>query len=407
MEQSISSDLIRGHIDTIILHTLLSGDKFAQQISDCIEEKSANSYKINQATLYSSLKRLESLKYVNSYWNDSDNGRRKYFSLTESGKESVEANLSSWAYSRSIIDKLMDCTTQPAVQTQFIEKIVEVPVEKVVVVEKEVEKIVEIQPTAQNIEVKEPVAQPQVQETEQEINFRNVLNGLIKSNVVFTKDPEPIEVVEAVKNTEKSQEIPKEKPKFNDTIDSVDYNVYKGNSSGKIDFGDLAIKAAKEGYKLKISSKDPIINTGILYKNKLNFLSALIVTLIFCLELLFVTKKYFNFFQTYTVQSAIVLGICLLYPIFTAIKFVVAPRAKSAKKIPRDSVLTASIVVFNLLLITFAINLLTNVDFSNLQLIMLTLIIPCILYVNALIYYIVRFALSKGKKMNSKTKKTA
>ena len=32
MEQQISSDLIRGHIDTIILHTLVSSDKFAQQI---------------------------------------------------------------------------------------------------------------------------------------------------------------------------------------------------------------------------------------------------------------------------------------------------------------------------------------------------------------------------------------
>ena len=61
MEKSISSDLIRGHIDTIILHTLLDGNKYAQQISDSIEEKSEKNYVINQATLYSSLKRLENL----------------------------------------------------------------------------------------------------------------------------------------------------------------------------------------------------------------------------------------------------------------------------------------------------------------------------------------------------------
>ena len=61
MENSISSDLIRGHIDTIILHSLTSGNKYAQQISDFIEEKSDNKYVINQATLYSSLKRLENL----------------------------------------------------------------------------------------------------------------------------------------------------------------------------------------------------------------------------------------------------------------------------------------------------------------------------------------------------------
>ena len=96
-QQAISSDLIRGHIDTIILHTLINGDQFAQQISDSIEPKSDSVYKINQATLYSSLKRLESLKHVKSYWNDSDSGRRKYFSLTESGKNFVETNMSKIA----------------------------------------------------------------------------------------------------------------------------------------------------------------------------------------------------------------------------------------------------------------------------------------------------------------------
>ena len=112
-QPAISSDLIRGHIDTIILHTLLESDKFAQQISDAVENKSDNAYKINQATLYSSLKRLESLKLVDSYWHDFDGGRRKYFKITEAGKQTVENNLSSWAYSRSIIDKLMNLSPTP------------------------------------------------------------------------------------------------------------------------------------------------------------------------------------------------------------------------------------------------------------------------------------------------------
>ena len=52
MEQhSISSDFIRGHIDTIILHSIVDTDKFAQQISDSIDKKSQNKYQINQATL--------------------------------------------------------------------------------------------------------------------------------------------------------------------------------------------------------------------------------------------------------------------------------------------------------------------------------------------------------------------
>ena len=112
-QQAISSDLIRGHIDTIILHTLLDGDKYAQQISESVEIKSEKKYVLNQATLYSSLKRLENLKFVSSYWFDASDGRRKYFKITENGKQEVDKNLSSWAFSRQIIDKLVDYTPEP------------------------------------------------------------------------------------------------------------------------------------------------------------------------------------------------------------------------------------------------------------------------------------------------------
>ena len=37
---SISSDLIRGHINTIILRTLYDGDKYGYEIINEIEEKS-------------------------------------------------------------------------------------------------------------------------------------------------------------------------------------------------------------------------------------------------------------------------------------------------------------------------------------------------------------------------------
>jgi PadR family transcriptional regulator PadR len=87
-EQSydISSDLIRGHINTIILRSLYDGDKYGYDIINEIEKKSGGLYTIKQPTLYSALKRLEALKYVESYYGEfSNGGRRKYFSLTELG----------------------------------------------------------------------------------------------------------------------------------------------------------------------------------------------------------------------------------------------------------------------------------------------------------------------------------
>ena len=106
-QPTINSNLIRGHIDTIILHALKDGDKYPQQICDVVLNISNGKYEINQATLYSSLKRLETLKFVSSYWHDADDGRRKFYSLTENGKNNLEENLLDWKFSKNIIDDLI------------------------------------------------------------------------------------------------------------------------------------------------------------------------------------------------------------------------------------------------------------------------------------------------------------
>lgn len=107
-ERSVSSDLIRGHINTIILRSLYDGDKYGYEIIAEIERKSHGQYSLKQPSLYSALKRLEKDGYVTSYWGGSvGGGRRKYFSLTEAGKLVSEQNQSEWEYSRTVIDSLI------------------------------------------------------------------------------------------------------------------------------------------------------------------------------------------------------------------------------------------------------------------------------------------------------------
>ncbi|MDE6791080.1 MAG: PadR family transcriptional regulator, partial [Clostridia bacterium] len=106
----IGSDIIRGHINTIILRALYEGDKYGYEIMNDIELKSHGQYSLKQPTLYSALKRLENQGYIKAYWKTdevSSGGRRKYFKLTESGKEITEKNLAEWEYSRTIIDSLI------------------------------------------------------------------------------------------------------------------------------------------------------------------------------------------------------------------------------------------------------------------------------------------------------------
>ena len=107
-DNKLSSDLLRGHTDTIILKLLSGGDKYGYQITKLIYELSGGVYELKEATMYSSLKRLEQDQHIVSYWGDeSQGGRRKYYRITNSGSELYEGNKHNWDYSKKILDKLL------------------------------------------------------------------------------------------------------------------------------------------------------------------------------------------------------------------------------------------------------------------------------------------------------------
>lgn len=109
----IDSDLIRGHIDTIILNILAEGDRYGYEICKEVENKSKGSYELKQPTLYSCLKRLESQRLISSYWEDSDiGGKRHYYKLTDEGRDTFKQSQDDWRRSREIIDNLISGADQ-------------------------------------------------------------------------------------------------------------------------------------------------------------------------------------------------------------------------------------------------------------------------------------------------------
>lgn len=108
MKGIISSDLIRGHTDTIVLRILLDEDSYGYEIYKTIHEKSNQLYELKEATLYSSFRRLEKEGYIQSYWGDeSQGGRRKYYKITDEGKELYKQNKQDWEFTQNIINKLI------------------------------------------------------------------------------------------------------------------------------------------------------------------------------------------------------------------------------------------------------------------------------------------------------------
>ncbi len=108
VDARISSDLLRGHTDTIILRLLIGGDKYGYEISKLIQANSKGEYELKEATMYSSLKRLEGDGCITSYWGDeTQGGRRKYYRITKKGKETYSENKKNWEYAKRILNQML------------------------------------------------------------------------------------------------------------------------------------------------------------------------------------------------------------------------------------------------------------------------------------------------------------
>lgn len=106
---SIAGDLIRGHTDAIILARLLQSDSYGYEINKIISTLSSGRFELKEATLYTAFKRLEDLGYIASYWGNSGAGaRRRYYTITPSGREACHKLLAEWLETKEIMDKLLD-----------------------------------------------------------------------------------------------------------------------------------------------------------------------------------------------------------------------------------------------------------------------------------------------------------
>lgn len=111
-ETLISSDLIRGHIDTIVLGLLSTQDRYGYEICKQVGVLSDGEYELKEPTLYSAFRRMEGQALISSYWGEeSQGGRRKYYRLEESGREAYRRNLEDWKRARTLIDRLVSGET--------------------------------------------------------------------------------------------------------------------------------------------------------------------------------------------------------------------------------------------------------------------------------------------------------
>ncbi len=104
----ISSDVIRGYNDTMILYLLLEEPSYGYEISKRIRELTEEKYIMKETTLYSAFKRMEANGYIKSFSGSETNGKpRTYYQITEAGKKYYKEKCEEWEVTQDVVGKFI------------------------------------------------------------------------------------------------------------------------------------------------------------------------------------------------------------------------------------------------------------------------------------------------------------
>ena len=89
--------LIGGSTVLMLLSLISRKDKYGYEIIKELKEKSDNTFNFKEGTLYPVLHRMENNGLIKSYRKEAENGKeRKYYSITNLGKERLEEEKLQW-----------------------------------------------------------------------------------------------------------------------------------------------------------------------------------------------------------------------------------------------------------------------------------------------------------------------
>ncbi len=105
---SISSDVIRGYNDTMILYLLMQGPSYGYEITKRIKSMTDEKYVMKETTLYSAFARMEKNGYISSFSSDEVNGKKRtYYRITDVGKEYYRTKCEEWILTKEVVEKFI------------------------------------------------------------------------------------------------------------------------------------------------------------------------------------------------------------------------------------------------------------------------------------------------------------
>ncbi len=104
----ISSDVMRGYNDMLILCLVYEQPSYGYEISRHIREMSEGIYVMKETTLYSAFSRLEKLQYIEAFFGNETGGKRRtYYRITDTGKQYYHEKCLEWREIQQVVEKFI------------------------------------------------------------------------------------------------------------------------------------------------------------------------------------------------------------------------------------------------------------------------------------------------------------
>jgi len=107
----LSREMLKGSIDLLLLSLIRQRDLYGYEIMQIIKTISDDTYEMSEGTLYAALKRMERKNWIKSYWQETDSGRRKYYSMTEEGMKEWKNKRDNRRWTDALIQKSAEWLT--------------------------------------------------------------------------------------------------------------------------------------------------------------------------------------------------------------------------------------------------------------------------------------------------------
>ncbi|MBM2823484.1 MAG: transcriptional regulator, PadR-like family [Thermoleophilia bacterium] len=101
------TDLLKGHLDLVLLSCLREGPAHGYLISQRLRERSRGEFDLLEGTLYPALHRLEASDAVSSKWSSESGRRRRIYQLTRKGSEALASRENEWRQFASTVNLVL------------------------------------------------------------------------------------------------------------------------------------------------------------------------------------------------------------------------------------------------------------------------------------------------------------